>query len=202
MYNINIATPKNIKNLYRLYQPPQSSYYIVLSLFFFAGASQSSQRACPNNQPSTFSLGKNYKGCMMLKYCTWSISCQKNWSEVCHRIFFFLARASRGFALHFANALHVTGLVEGKSSPETISVEDGKSRKAPAKPPPPLRCLEGNGPRNQWLPASLVKEHWNGYYDLLWSIMLVYIIKTNRCLLYGYANRIRSWLFILFEFQF
>ena len=73
--------------------------------------------------------------------------------------FFFLARASRGFALHFANALHVTGLVEGKSSPETISVEDGKSRKAPAKPPPPLRCLEGNGPRNQWLPASLVKEH-------------------------------------------
>ena len=38
MYNINIATQKNIKNLYQLYQPPQSSYYIVLSLitvFFF-----------------------------------------------------------------------------------------------------------------------------------------------------------------------
>ena len=58
--------------------------------FFFAGASQSSQRACPNNQPSTFSLGKNYKGCMMLKYCTWSISCQKKLVWGMSPDFFFL----------------------------------------------------------------------------------------------------------------
>ena len=31
-----------------------------------------SQRVCPNSQPSTCALGKSCKGCMMLKYCTWS----------------------------------------------------------------------------------------------------------------------------------
>ena len=36
-------------------------------LFFFAGASQ---RVCPNSQASTFALGKNCKGCMMLKWCS------------------------------------------------------------------------------------------------------------------------------------
>ena len=39
----------------------------VLLLFFFAGASQ---RVCPNSQASTFALGKNCKGCMMLKWCS------------------------------------------------------------------------------------------------------------------------------------
>ena len=77
MYNINIATPKNIKNLYRLYQPPQSSYYIVLSLFFFCRGFSIFSKGLPKQPAQHVLSGKNYKGCMMLKYCTWSISCQK-----------------------------------------------------------------------------------------------------------------------------
>lgn len=52
MYNINIATQKNINNLYRLYQPPQSSYYIVLSLFFLPGLLNLLRGFAPTTSPA------------------------------------------------------------------------------------------------------------------------------------------------------